>query len=60
MRRPKMTKVGGSVKVVLSGRGPLTLRPNDYEATGGEGSVYRAKKTAIKIFTDKRLGQGEP
>ncbi len=47
-------KSKGNIQVVLEGRGPLTLRPNDYRRTGGEGSIYEASKTAIKIFIDKR------
>ncbi len=41
-----------TVKVELEGRGPLTLRPSDYKATGGEGSVYQVAGTSIKIYTD--------
>jgi len=43
----------GTLKVVLVGRGPLTLRASDYLATGGEGSVYRAKGTVVKLYTDQ-------
>jgi hypothetical protein len=42
----------GNIKVTLEHRGALTLRPGDYLATGGEGSVYQAKGTVVKIFTD--------
>ena len=42
----------GTLKVELEGRGPLTLRPSDHVATGGEGSVYRAQGTSVKIYTD--------
>lgn len=42
----------GTFKVVLEGRGPLTLRDADYVASGGEGSIYRANATVVKIFTD--------
>ncbi|MFC1598630.1 hypothetical protein ACFL2U_01285 [Patescibacteria group bacterium] len=42
----------GNIPVVLENRGALTLRPNDHVATGGEGSVYRAKNTMIKLYTD--------
>ena len=42
----------GSLNVVLAGRGPLVLRPSDYVATGGEGSIYRATNTIIKLYTD--------
>lgn len=43
---------GGTLKVELEGRGPLTLRQSDYKASGGEGSVYQAHGTAVKIYTD--------
>src|SRR3989338_8147782 len=39
-------------KVILEGRGPITLRQSDYVATGGEASIYRANATSIKIYTD--------
>lgn len=42
----------GNLKVVLDGRGPLTLRDSDYVATGGEGSIYRANDTVVKVYTD--------
>lgn len=42
----------GPIKVILSGRGPLTLRDSDYVATGGEGMIYRANATIIKIYSD--------
>lgn len=42
----------GSLNVVLAGRGPLVLRPSDYVATGGEGSIYRATNTIVKLYTD--------
>lgn len=47
-----MAPRSGAFKVELEGRGPLTLRDSNYVATGGEGSVYRAGDTAIKLFTD--------
>ena len=43
----------GNIRVILDGRGPLTLRDSDYVATGGEGSVYRANDTIVKLYTDK-------
>ncbi len=46
-----------TVKVELEGRGPLTLRPSDYKATGGEGSVYQVAGTSIKIYTDPQKMQ---
>ena len=42
----------GSQKVVLDGRGPLTIREADHIHTGGEGAIYRAKDTVIKIYLD--------
>lgn len=47
-----MTTPNAALKVELEGRGPLILRPSDYKATGGEGSVYQAHGTSIKIYTD--------
>ena len=43
----------GAIKVVLDGRGPLTLRDSDYVTSGGEGSIYRANSTIVKIYADK-------
>jgi hypothetical protein len=39
-------------KVVLEGRGPLTLRDSDYVTAGGEGSIYKANATVVKLYTD--------
>lgn len=49
-------------QVILEGRGPITIRQNDYVATGGEGSIYRAGSTVIKLYTDpnKMLQGGIP
>jgi hypothetical protein len=49
-------------KVELVGRGSITLRPADYLATGGEGSVYRAHDTIVKLYTDtkKMIRDGMP
>lgn len=47
-----MNTLQGSLEVLLEGRGPLTLRPADHLATGGEGSLYRAKGTVVKVYTD--------
>lgn len=46
--------VSGNKKIVLEGRGPLTLRPSNYIAAGGEGSIYVAGDTAIKIYQDPK------
>ena len=42
----------GTQKVVLDGRGPLTLREADHINTGGEGVIYRAHDTVVKIYFD--------
>ncbi|MBI4160806.1 MAG: serine/threonine protein kinase [Candidatus Yanofskybacteria bacterium] len=47
-----MATIRGNTQVTLEGKGPLTLRQNDYLATGGEGSVYKVKGMAIKLYTD--------
>lgn len=39
-------------KVALEGRGNLTLRPDDYMTSGGEGAIYRTGDTIIKLYTD--------
>ena len=41
-----------NIQVVLEGKGPLTIRQNDYLATGGEGTVYKINDLVIKIYTD--------
>lgn len=57
-----MTAIQGTADVVLEGRGPLQLRPSDYVATGGEGSVYRKSSIIIKLYTDtaKMVRDGMP
>lgn len=47
-----MSVIKANTQIVLEGKGPLTLRQNDYKATGGEGSVYKVNGMAIKIYTD--------
>ena len=47
-----MSGIKGNTQVVLEGKGPLTLRQNDYLATGGEGTVYRVNDLVIKIYAD--------
>ena len=42
----------GNLVVELEGRGTLTIRPNDYVSQGGEGIVYRANQTVIKVYHD--------
>lgn len=44
----------GNIKVVLEGRGRLTLGEMNYVRTGGEAAVYRAERTIIKCYTDPR------
>ncbi|QQG46606.1 MAG: hypothetical protein HYY55_02050 [Candidatus Niyogibacteria bacterium] len=42
-----------NIKVKLDGRGELTIHPSgDHVATGGEGSIYRAHGTAVKLYLD--------
>lgn len=42
----------GNTQVMLEGKGPLTLRQNDYLATGGEGTVYKVNGIVVKLYTD--------
>lgn len=42
----------GNIAVELEGRGSLIIRPDDFVAQGGEGTVYRAAQTIIKIYND--------
>ncbi len=48
--------------VVLEGKGPVTLRPSDHVATGGEGSIYRIGDMSVKVYLDplKMRQQGMP
>ena len=48
-----MTAPRRTIDVVLEGRGKITLHPSDYVATGGEGEIYRAKNTVIKLYIDR-------
>lgn len=47
-----MSGIKGNTQVILEGKGPLTLRQNDYLATGGEGTVYKINDLVIKLYTD--------
>lgn len=48
-----MTTFRGNLKVVLDGKGLVTLKSSDHIATGGEGSVYRVGKDLVaKLYTD--------
>lgn len=49
-----MTQIRDPIWVNLEKRGRLTIRPSDYIATGGEGSIYRASSTVIKLYVDQR------
>lgn len=42
----------GTMKVMLEGRGALTLHASDHLFTGGEGTLYRANNTVVKIYTN--------
>lgn len=42
----------GTIQVILEGRGPVTLRPSDHVATGGEGAIYRISDMAVKLYLD--------
>jgi hypothetical protein len=44
----------GNLNVTLVGRGPLVLRESNYVTSGGEGAIYVAGNTVIKIYADKR------
>lgn len=45
------------LKVTLEGKGPVTLRPSDHIATGGEGSIYKIGDLAVKIYLDPKKMQ---
>lgn len=47
-----MTILNGNAHIELVGRGEVTIRPSNYVATGGEGSVYRLNDTIVKLYTD--------
>ncbi|MDO8415235.1 MAG: hypothetical protein Q7S87_03365 [Agitococcus sp.] len=40
------------IKVVMPGKGEVTLRPTDHLATGGEGAVYLKNNYIFKLFLD--------
>lgn len=44
--------IKGKTKVILEGRGPVALNPNDHIGTGGEGSAFRLQDIVIKLYTD--------
>lgn len=43
-----------NLNVTLKNIGNFTLKPTDHIATGGEGSVYKVKDKAVKIYTDRQ------
>ena len=43
-----------NMNVTLSGRGRITLRPSDHVASGGEGEVFRANSTIVKLYIDPK------
>lgn len=45
------------IHVVLPGKGPITLRPSDHIATGGEGAVYLKNNLIFKLFLDPAQAQ---
>ncbi|HEY4474968.1 MAG TPA: hypothetical protein VJC06_03535 [Candidatus Paceibacterota bacterium] len=47
-----MSGIKGNTQVVLEGKGPLTLRQNDYLASGGEGTIYKVNGMVVKIYND--------
>lgn len=47
-----LTTTRGNFQIILEGRGPVTLRPGDHVATGGEGSIYRVSDLVVKIYLD--------
>lgn len=45
------------IKVVMPGKGEVTLRPTDHLATGGEGAVYLKNNTIFKLFLNPARAQ---
>lgn len=39
-----------AIKVIMPGKGEVTLRPTDHLATGGEGAVYLKNNRIFKLF----------
>lgn len=50
--RDNFMQIKGNTQVELDGRGIITLRPSDHIASGGEGSVYGASNTVVKLYHD--------
>src|SRR3989338_220952 len=49
-----MARQARNLNVMLVGRGLLVLRQSDHVATGGEGEIFRAGQTIVKIYKDPR------
>ena len=47
-----MTQIDRDTQLELKGRGTITLAPDDFVAAGGEGAVYRHKRTVVKLYHD--------
>jgi hypothetical protein len=45
------------IKVVMPGKGAVTLQPTDHLATGGEGAVYLKNNLIFKLFLDPGRAQ---
>jgi hypothetical protein len=45
------------LKVLMPGKGEVTLRPTDHLATGGEGAVYLKNNLIFKLFLDPARAQ---
>lgn len=49
--------VTSTVKVIMPGKGSVSLRATDHVATGGEGAVYLKNGLVFKIFLDPQKAQ---
>ncbi len=47
-----MSVIKKATRVMLEGRGEVTLKPTDYITQGGEGAIYRKDKHVIKLYLD--------
>lgn len=45
-----MSVIKKATRVMLEGRGEVTLKPTDYITQGGEGAIYRKDKHVIKLY----------
>lgn len=48
-----MSIIKKATRVMLEGRGEVTLKPADYITQGGEGAIYRSDKHVIKLYLDR-------